>query len=149
MVVSGIQLPSPTWSDELARQVALARDSAVHMVFTYHNAGFTVVIDDFWDADHLADYQALFNHPDFHKIVLYPGQGEAHQRNLQRSGGSPARAYIDEGIQTVYQQLNLVAPHLREDGWLVIDTTNLSIEETVQTILQKTATTNPSDTPMS
>jgi chloramphenicol 3-O-phosphotransferase len=135
MVVSGILLPAAVWSDDLAQQVALARASAVHMALAYHNAGFTVVIDDFWDADHPSDYQMLLSHPTLQRIVLLPDQDEAHQRNLQRAGESPLRGYIDEGIRIVYQQLTGAAPQLESQGWLVVDTTSLSVEETVTTIL--------------
>lgn len=138
MVVSGIALPGAVWSDELVQQVALARSSATQMACAYHDAGFVVVMDDFWDADHLSDYQVLFEHAGLRRIVLYPGQAAAHQRNLQRSGEGPGRDYIDEGIQQVYQQLNLAAPRLSEAGWVVVDTTALSIEDTVTTILQRT-----------
>ena len=102
----------------------------------YHRAGFGVVIDDFWDAEHLTDYQALLDHPHFHKVVLYPRQEAAHQRNRQRSEGSPELAYIDEGIQIVYRQLNASAARLAEDGWVVVDTTALSVDETVAAILR-------------
>jgi len=68
--------------------------------------------------------------------VLYPGQGEAHRRNLERSGDGPAHAYIDEGVRTVYQQLNAAIPQLVQEGWLVVDTTALTVEATVTTILQ-------------
>ena len=109
------------------------------MALTYHSAGFVVAIDDFWDPNHRSDYRALLSHPDIHKIVLYPGQGEAHRRNLERSGEGPARAYIDEGVRIVYQQLNAAIPQLVQEGWLVVDTTALTVEATVTRILQRMA----------
>lgn len=136
MVVSGIALPGAVWSDDLAQQVTLARTSVVHMALQYHRAGFVVAIDDFWDSNHQSDYQDLLSHPDIHRIVLYPEQSEAHRRNLERSGDSPARAYIDEGVRIVYQQLNAAVPQLAQEGWLVVDTTTLSVEATVTAILQ-------------
>lgn len=138
MVVSGLLLPSATWSDELAQQINLARGSAVHMALAYRDAGFAVVIDDFWDGNHPTDYQALLGQADVHKIVLYPVQDEAHRRNLQRSGDSPARSYIDEGIRIVYQQLNPVISQLGESGWHVLDTSRLDIEASVRAILNLT-----------
>lgn len=138
MVVSGIELPGAVWSDGLIQQVHLARSSATHMALTYHQAGFAVVIDDFWDAYHAADYQALHANPHLHRVVLYPQQQEAHRRNFQRSGDSPARAFIDAGIQQVYERLNPVLPRLSQDGWLIVDTTSLNVEATVSHILQHT-----------
>ncbi len=136
MVVSGRLLPGPEWSDELAQQIALARQSAAWAALNYFQAGFSVVIDDFWDAEHMNDYEALLGHPHFHKVVLYPKQEAAHQRNRQRSEGSPEVAYIDEGIQIVYRQLNASAARLAEDGWGVVDTTALSVDDTVAAILR-------------
>jgi hypothetical protein len=135
MVVAGLRLPAAEWSDELAQQITLARDTACHMALTYHAAGFAVIIDDFWDANHSADYHALLAHPDLRRVVLYPQQDEAHRRNFNRSGGSPARTYIDEGISIVYRQLNPVIAQLAQDGWLVLDTTALDVGATVESIL--------------
>jgi chloramphenicol 3-O-phosphotransferase len=131
MVVSGLVLPSAAWSDELTQQINLARGAAVHMALKYREAGFAVVIDDFWDPNHLTDYQALLGQTNLRKVVLYPEQAEAHRRNLQRSGDSPARGYIDEGIRIVYQQLNPVLSQLSETGWHIVDTTALDVEKTV------------------
>lgn len=136
MVVSGLELPSAFWSDELALQIRLARIAVSNMTLLYRNEVFTVVIDDFWDDRLLQDYQAVFVQHQVHKILLHPDQAEAHRRNLQRSGDSPARAYIDEGIRIVYKALEDTLPHLRNSGWHVLDTTHLSPEQTIQAILQ-------------
>lgn len=138
MVVSGLVLPGPKWSDELALQVCLARHSAMHSALEYHDAGFVVVIDDFWDGEHISDYAGLLDHPDFHKVVLLPKQEVAHQRNFIRSEGDPSREYIDQGIDIVYAQLSAALPRLLHDGWLVVDTGTLGVDQTVNVILQKT-----------
>jgi hypothetical protein len=140
MVVSGQVLPGAVWSADLAQQLNLARMSAAQMALAYQAAGFVVVIDDFWDEyNFMTDYQELLRNPHLHKIILYPGQAEAHQRNLGRSGDSPARAYIDEGIQIVYSQLGAEIPRLEGDGWSVVDTTTVAVEETVEAILNGVA----------
>jgi hypothetical protein len=136
MVVSGLILPSAEWSDALAQQISLARASAVHMALAYSNAGFAVVIDDFMDPNHAQDYQLLHGHPAVKRVILFPEQDAAHQRNLQRSGDSPARAYIDDGIRLVYQQLHEILPQLAQEGWRVIDTTQRSVDDTVEEILR-------------
>lgn len=141
MVVSGLLLPSAQWSDELVEQITLARRSVAHMAMSYQKAGFTVVIDDFWDSNLTSDYQQIFSQPDTHKIVLYPTQEEAHRRNLQRSGDSPARGYIDEGIRIVYEQLHGVISGLAQSGWNVMDTSALSVEQSVSTITQRLSAT--------
>lgn len=143
MVVSGLMLPGAVWSDGLAQQITLARTSAASMALAYHTAGFAVVIDDFWDPNHVSDYQSLLDHmqASIHRIVLYPTREEAHRRNFERSGDSPARPYIDEGIQIVYQQLTPALPRLEQEGWLVVDTTALSVDAVVDHILSRTAST--------
>jgi predicted kinase len=137
MVVSGLLLPAAQWSEDLAQQVTLARRSVVQIALNYNEAGYAVVIDDFWDYDHISDYQTLLERPNLHKVVLFPSQDTAHQRNLQRSGASPSRAYIDEGIQIVYQQLHSVVQQLLEQGWVVVNSTSLSADETVSIILRQ------------
>jgi hypothetical protein len=136
MVVSGLVLPGLDWGEDLVHQFHLARATVAHMALTYQNAGFTVVIDDIPDSNHSQDYEGLLNQAHIHKIILYPTQEEAHQRNLKRSGDTPARGYIDEGIQIMYQQLNPLIPQLIQEGWLLVDTTVLNVETTVTTILE-------------
>jgi len=136
MVVSGVVLPSAEWNPELVQQISLARESAIHMARLYQKAGFAVVIDDFFDPHRLREYQDFLHEPRINRFVLFPKQDAAHARNAQRAGNDLGRGYIDQGIHEVYQQLNLMIDDLRGDGWIVLDTTDLSIEETVLEILQ-------------
>jgi predicted kinase len=135
MVVSGRSLPSPEWGAELTRQVALARGTAIRMAGDYVDAGFAVVLDDFWDPNELAEYGALLDRPGVHGVILHPGQDEAHRRNRARAGDHPGRSYIDEGIRVAYQLLAAALPRLDRRRWLVLDTTHLGIEATVDAIL--------------
>lgn len=136
MVVSGLVLPSADWNPELVQQITVARESVIQIALHYQKAGYAVVIDDFFDPHQLREYQPLLSAPHVHKFVLFPKQATAHARNSQRAGDDPGRAYIDQGIQTVYQQLNLVIENLHGAGWIVLDTTDLSIEETLREILR-------------
>lgn len=135
MVISGVVLPEDSWSNELVQQIALARESAIQIARTYHQAGFVVVIDDFVDPHGLAEYRVLDGRAHVHKVVLLPSQSTAHERNFHRSGTSPARDYIDGGIDFVYHYLKTVIPQLKQHSWMVIDTSTLSVEATVATIL--------------
>lgn len=139
MVVSGLALPSDLPSHDLLQQITLARTCAIHVAFTYRSAGFMVVIDDFFDPNFHLDYRPLLTHPNVHRVVLYPDQAAAHQRNVQRSGVSDTSAYIDIGIRIVYDQIRASMPQLVEDNWHILDTTTLSVEQAVTTILQQTA----------
>ena len=138
MVVSGHALPGAVWSDELVQQLAVARDSVAYMALAYRQAGFAVVIDDFWDPNSgLAEYAALFSQPQTFKVLLYPSRGAARARNRQRSGPGAAADYIDEGIRLVYEHLDTVASDLAAQGWWVLDTSEMAVEDVVSSVLAR------------
>lgn len=143
MVVSGMALPSLEWPAELVEQISLARRVAVAMALDYRAAGFTVVIDDFWDRNDLREYQGLAADPDTRRVLLLPDQAQAHQRNLQRAGDSPGRQYIDAGITDTYQHLSHRVAGLADSGWLVLDTSDLDVDSVVDAILAGSAGSEP------
>ena len=136
MVVSGLVHPSTEWSHELTEQLHLARQNATAMALCYHAAGYTVIIDDFWDPQtQMSEYSELFAHTAVRRVLLYPSQQKAHAQNLQRSGPGPLQAYLDEGIKIVYADLNNVVGDLIQQGWQVLDTTADTVAETVARLL--------------
>lgn len=135
MVTSGLALPSLQWPAELVEQISLARGVAVAMAQDYRAAGFTVVIDDFWDRMGLVEYQGLAAAPETYRVLLLPAQAQAHHRSFLRAGDSPARTYIDTGIQDTYQHLLPRVPALAQSGWLVLDTSDLDVDSAVAAIL--------------
>lgn len=136
MVVSGLVLPGLEWGPSLVEQLAAARASACAMARAYHAAGFAVVIDDFWDHHSgLAEYAALRAEFDLHRVLLYPGQKTALARNQHRAGDSAQAGYIAAGISTVYAALEHTAVELHSQGWMLVDNTDLSPDETVARIL--------------
>ena len=138
MVVSGQALPGADWNRALIEQLVIARDCATYLALAYRKAGFAVVIDDFWDPNSgLAEYAALSSQPQTFKVLLYPGQDAARARNRQRSGPGAANDYIDEGIRLVYEHLDTVASDLAAQGWWVLDTTALGVEDVVSRILAR------------
>jgi hypothetical protein len=104
------------------------------MAERYRHAGFTVVVDDFVDPHGLAEYEGLSECPGIRRVVLFPSQEEAHRRNVAREGDTPERAYIDDGIRHVYGLLHESAAKLRSDGWDFVDTTRLTVDQTVARI---------------
>jgi predicted kinase len=137
MVVSGMELPGKEWSPGLVEQLSLARQSTAYMAQLYQKAGFTVIIDDFWDPhSHMSEYGALLTNPAVCKVILAPSQETAHARNLQRSGPGPIRDYLDAGIHLVYENLNSESVNLQADGWLVLDTSDISTKEIVEHLLE-------------
>jgi hypothetical protein len=107
------------------------------MALAYRQAGFAVVIDDFWDPNsQLSEYAPLFSQPGVHKVLLYPQQQTAHQRNLGRNGVGITQQYLDEGIRLTYQSLENALPELVRQGWLVLDTSKGGVNQVVERILE-------------
>ena len=136
MVVTGRAYPGSIWSPELVEQLKLARESTAQMAINYSNAGFAVTIDDFWDSNsRLVEYHAVFQDPRTHKVLLYPSQLTAQERNQKRAGAGNENAYIAAGIQAVYARLQSAIQDLQQQGWIVIDTSDQDVETTVTRIL--------------
>lgn len=136
LVVSGQALPGADWSQDLIEQLVVARECVTFMALAYQKAGFAVVIDDFWDPNSgLAEYAELFSQPQTFKVLLYPSREAARARNRQRSGAGGAVDYIDDGIRLVYEHLDAVVGDLAAQGWWVLDTTEMGVEDVVQDIL--------------
>jgi predicted kinase len=136
MVVSGLILPSEDWGQELEEQLTLARQTVVQMALIYRGAGYTVVIDDFWDPNsRLREYTLLFTEANTHKILLLPNQETAKLRNIKRSQKDEGDEYIEGGIRLVYEHLNNDVADLVREGWHVVDTTDKTIEDTVDHIM--------------
>ena len=136
MVVSGLTLPGNQWGEDLIEQLALARESVTQIAMTYNKSGFVVVIDDFWDSNsQLLEYSLLFQEQNVNKILLMPSQQAAEERNLKRSNSDDGGMYIADGIRTVYESLKTDISYLEQQGWIIADTTDKTIDSTVEYIL--------------
>ena len=138
MVVSGLALPATEWSEEIVHQVALARRAAIRMAQDYAASGFAVVLDDFPDPFLLAEYAAFAGRPRMHRILLLPPQEVALRRNRARSGSGADGDYIEGALPFAYA---IVDPHLgrlHAEGWVVLDTSDLGVDETADAILRLT-----------
>ncbi len=134
-VVSGIAHPIPTWTDETTRQFNLARQGAVQLARQYANAGFAVVIDDIVNREDVArNFNSAFDGYPFHKVILLPSIAVALRRNRDRTNKTFDTSILDAPIHSIYQWFSeqVIPP---DDEWLVIDSSNLTIDETVERIL--------------
>lgn len=133
-VVSGIAHPVPTWTEETARQFALARRATAKAARIYAEAGFAVAIDEVIFPN---EAEQLFVRPltplPARKILLLPDLEEALARNAARTNKNFETALLDQTIRDLDRAMR--AAPFRETGWLVLDTTNLSLPETVDRIL--------------
>ncbi len=132
MVVAGLASPAPGWNEELVLQIALARAAAVRTALDYAAAGFTVVIDDFFDPLGLREYRGLLAEPGAFGVVLYPTEAEVRRRNAARIGTLDPSAEM--AIGHAYGFMGPMLDGLVADGWLVLDTTTLDVAATVAAI---------------
>ena len=140
MVVSGLadmgDIGAET-SDELYLQLRLAHEAAACVALTYRQAGFAVALDDFWFGDAPeADYTRILG-SELHQIILRPSRAAALARLAARgTDGESMKLILAEAITEVDEALEL---HSKTD-WHVIDSTSLSVEDTVNRILHATRT---------
>ncbi len=133
MMVKGAELPAgQEWNDEATRQFKLARSTAIFMARQYAAEGFVVVIDDVCAPADFADYySSLFEDPAVHRILLMPTQAALIQRMQNRNG-----PYDQILIQFVPWFYNFLDP-MPKAGWIVLDTGDMTVEQTVQEVLQR------------
>ena len=133
LVVSGIAHPVPEWTAETGRQFGLARQAAVAMAKLYAEAGFAVAIDDIIYPE---DAQKEFIEPlqgyDVYKVLLQPGSDTALQRNISRTN----KAFDTTILNAVIFSIHNALADRDFTGWLVIDNSQLTLEETVSYIYQ-------------
>lgn len=133
-VVSGIAHPIPTWTPETTRQFRLARQAAARTARIYAEAGFAVAIDD---VVFPAEAQALFVGPlqgfPVRKILLRPHVETALHRNTTRTNKSFDTSTLTETIAGLDRYMD--PGFFGKKGWAVIDSTELSLEETVDRII--------------
>ncbi len=136
MVISGVIHPSATWTPQLVEQLQLARQSALATALNYQRSNFAVILDDFWDPNsQMQEYQSLWKAQNFVPVLLYPKPEQAKVRNQGRYAPGTFRGYIDEGIDIVYKSLQGAVAGLATDGWLVLDTTDDTVDDSVERIL--------------
>lgn len=141
MVQGGIIHPGPNWTPELIHQLKLARETATDMALRYREADFLVAVDDFWDPfSQLQEYITLINEPNVLPIILKPALSVVLARNHARKPPSAFRDHMDEGIRMVYGDLDKQEATLRSQGWLILDTSNDTIEVSVAQILKRLET---------
>ncbi len=135
MVRGGLALPALPWTDEISRQVTLGREAALAVAEHYASQGFAVVMDDFWDPHHAAEYRDVVRRPGVHGVLLHAPREVALQRNRVRSPG-PEGDYIEGAIAHAAGIIGPVLDRLPAEGWTVIDTSALTPEATVAAILE-------------
>lgn len=136
-VVNGAITPGD-WTDEATSQFQLARTVASDMAKLYAVNGYTVVIDDVCIPEFFADqYHMLFNpivagDIVVYKILLMPQRDVLNER-IRRRGGELAEFFVERGTPWIYGYLE----PMDKNDWIVIDSSNLTIEQTVTEVVQQ------------
>ena len=127
----------PEFTEETARQFRLARSAAAQVAATYSDAGFAVVIDDvIHHADAEIGYLAPLTPRTVHKILLQPALEVALARNATRTNKGFDTSVLADAIRGNHRSLG--EQNTADRGWIVIDNGSLSVEETVDAILDST-----------
>src|SRR2546430_260477 len=131
-VRSGFSSPLE-WTAETDRQFALARRAAARVAADYAEAGFVAVLDDVVRESHLDQYTVHLGNAPIRKVLLNPSLETVLARNTAQ-GRKPFDASVLEAACRGLHPL-LIAENTTEQGWLVVDSTTLDIDETVDAII--------------
>ena len=122
------------WSAETSRQFALARRGAARVAADYADAGFVSVLDDVVRESELGQYTDYLGDTKLRKVLLNPSLETALARN-----GAPGRKPFDSSVlEAACRGLHplLAAENTPERGWIIVDSTTLDIDETVDAIVR-------------
>ncbi len=133
MVVSGLSDMSLQIPPETLKQVHLAREAASSMARLYSDEGFVVTIDDFWYSETPdADYNRKIGQR-ITRILLLPSFEITLKRLYSRNKDEEHfKQILEQAIRVLH---TAITQHLKI-GWIVIDSSELSVEETVNQILK-------------
>lgn len=132
MVVSGVASGLETWTDEHSRQFDLSWRSEAVLAAAYADAGFVAIIDDFVrEIDVVRCLMPTLRGREIHKVFLAPTVDVALTRNQTRTD----KNFDTSRLVPIIHRLSQPA---REglDDWIVIDSSSLGIDETVEAILR-------------
>jgi deoxyadenosine/deoxycytidine kinase len=132
-VVKGYARPQGgIFTEEVMQQFQMARSTAIYMARLYADHGLDVVIDDVCVPPNFVEqYAALFEIPGVHRVLLYPRESVVIERITKRGGPLEHIPYVP----VIYNQLDSMS----KDDWIVLDSSEWTIEQTVNEILSRMA----------
>lgn len=122
------------WTAETTRQFVLARRGAAKIAADYANAGFVAVLDDVVRESELAQYTDHLGNVRMRKVLLNPSRETVLARNA-----APGRKPFDSSVlEAACRGLHplLLEEDTAERGWIVIDSTVLDVDQTINAILR-------------
>lgn len=140
MIVNGRAEMEPTPSEAALAQLRLRYRLAATVANMYCQAGFTVVYQDVIIGEILTEIVEMLKHHRLHVVVLAPSPEVA----AQREAGRGKVGYGDWTPEMLDQALRETTPRLG----LWLDTSYLTVEETVDAILARIQETTSGIEPM-
>jgi adenylylsulfate kinase-like enzyme len=122
------------WTNETGRQFALARRGAARIAADYADAGFMAIVDDVVRESDLNQYTDYIGEAELRKVLLSPSLETALTRN-----SAPLRKLFDARIlEAACRSLHplLLSENTTERGWIVVDSTTLDVEQTIDAIVR-------------
>jgi|GEM_PF-1333422 len=132
-MVQGYARPEDgVFTEEVIQQFQMARSTAIYMAHLYASQGVDVVLDDVCaPLNFVEQYEALFEIPEVHRVLLYPKASVVIERIKQRGGPLEHIKYVP----AIYNYLD----SMPKDGWIVLDSSEWTVEQTVKEVLSKIA----------
>jgi deoxyadenosine/deoxycytidine kinase len=132
-VIKGYARPeNGVFTEEVIQQFQMARSTAIYMARLYADHGLDVVIDDVCvPSNFVEQYAALFKIPEVHRVLLYPKAATVIERIKQRGGPFEHIQHVP----VIYNFLDTMS----KDGWIVLDSSEWTIEQTVKEVLSNIA----------
>jgi chloramphenicol 3-O-phosphotransferase len=127
MIKAGYASPQQ-WNQEVERQYRLARKNAALTAKNLAREGFTVIVDDIVRQKWVEEWKDDLQGCSLHFVLLLPSPEVAKQRNRTREVWT-----VDEAVITSLHEL-LAAENTKDHGWFVIDTSHLTVQQTVEAI---------------
>lgn len=135
MVVSGLSDMAVLVPPATLEQVRLARETACSMARNYSDNEFAVAIDDFWYSDKPDEVYCQKIGQRITRVLLLPSLETTLQRLYSRN---PNEGSFKKVLEPVIRQLHTEIAAHPKTKWLVIDSSDLSVEATVDRILEET-----------
>jgi hypothetical protein len=128
MVVTGRVDMTPDNAGGAAEQLLARYEAAIGVARVYHNAGFSVVIEDVILGEMVLRFLELVPWPEIHFVMLTPSLDEVAKRERGRSKTAYGQAW---SVRTLGAVLGLDTPAF---GWW-LDSSELTAEDTAGRIL--------------
>lgn len=130
-MVKGYAIPQDgAFTEEVMQQFQMARSTAAYMARLYAEQGVNVLIDDVCvPSNFVEQYAALFEIPEVQRVLLYPKASVVIERIKTRGGPMEHIKYVP----LIYDFLD----SMPKDGWIVLDSSAWTIEQTVHAVLSK------------